>query len=338
MLRRGATAAAGDADAFPDLRGYILSKFFRGYIVEGLSVNGFGQSRIGLQQHRDGSVFQILLHHRAQRLGAKGAVDTNGIGAHTFQHGYHGSRRSAGHQFAIFAVGIGDKYWQVAIFLRCQQSGFGFVAVSHGFDEDQIGAVFHTQTDGLGKDGNGILKVQIAIGLQHLSRGADVQRHPFFLRRGTFLGGGSGVLQGGLYDFFQFCGGEFQTVGAKGVGIHHMTAGVEICPVDFGDDLRVTQVPPFRVFSGLQPLRLQQGTHAAVQKQQMFFDIVQNIHSILLWMQSVLEHCTHPVVASRQLFPMPMMAVTDLEGDISRLSLRVSPICLGQSRTRKISC
>ena len=315
--RGGAAAASGDGHALIHQCSNLTGEFLRGHIIESLAVHHLRQSGVGLQQHRHGGVSQIFLHHRGQSLGPQGAVDADGIGSHALQHGHHGGGVGARHQLAVGAVGVGDEHRQRGVLLCRQQGGLGLVAVGHSLNEDQVGSIFYTQTDGFGEDFHGILKVQIAVGGQHFPRGANVQCHPFLRRRGTLSRGSPGIFQRRADNLLQFRIGKLQTVGSEGVGVHHMGSGVKILLMDLGNHLRVGEIPSLRQFPGLHSPGEEQRTHAPVQKQQVLGHIFQNVHRF------------HPSLT-------PMTAVTDLLGVINRLLLRVRPM-LPQSSAAKIS-
>ena len=164
--RRSAAAASGQTDTLADHLRHIGSKLFRFHIEYGAAIHASGHTGIGFQQHRHGRTVKIFLHHRCQRLGTKGTVDTDGICPHAFQHGHHGGGGCAGHQLAVLAVGVGHHHRQGAVFLSGQQRRLGFIAIVHGLNKDEIHAVLHAQTHRFRKYRHSVFKVKVTVRLQ----------------------------------------------------------------------------------------------------------------------------------------------------------------------------
>ena len=171
IRRGGAAAAAGQAHALPHQGRRLRGELLRRHVVDRPAVLLPGQSRVGFQQHRHGGPAQVLPHHRGQGPGAQGAVDADGVGPHALQHGRHGRRGGAGHEFAVLAVGVGDEHRQITVLLGGQQCRLGLVAVVHGLDQNEVRAVFHAQAHGLGEGRHRVLEVQVTVGLQQPRRG-----------------------------------------------------------------------------------------------------------------------------------------------------------------------
>ena len=183
MRRGGAAAAANHTQALFHPLCQLRGKLRRGHIEHGPAVFRMGQAGIGLQHHGHGGIFQQFLRNTRQLRRAKGAVCAQRVHAQPLQQGHHSGRGRAGHQLAVGAIGIGDNDGQAAVFLGGQYGSLGFVSVVHGLDEDEIHAAICANTHRLGKDRHRILKIQVAVGFQELSRRADIQRHEFFLGR-----------------------------------------------------------------------------------------------------------------------------------------------------------
>ena len=103
-------------------------------------------------------------------------------------------------------------------------------------------------------------------------------------------------------------------VGAERVGVHDIRAGGEVCFMHCADILRTGDVPQFGDFARLKPLGLELRSHAAVKKQERGF----------------IEDVFHSVGISSL---MPMMALTDFDGTMSKVSVSDTPTVRGASRS-----
>ena len=315
VFRRGAAASADH----PHTRFYKIRYRFREglciHVVYGSPIYHFGQTRIGFENHGNGCAGQKLLHHTLQLIRAERTVGADGVRSHTFQHRRHRGRRGASHQLAVLTVSVGYQNGQIAVFLGRQKGGLRFVGVVHGFNEDQIHAAGGTNPHGFGENLHRILKIQIAQGLQQLSRGADVQSDIFHLIPARGISRGLGIIHRGADDRLQLGLGKFQTVGTEGVGADHVAARVKIIPMDRLYDLGMGDVPSFRMLTGEQSPGLEQGAHATVQTDDILFQKITKVHNCLIF----------------AMFVIPAKAVTDFVGDIIRLSFKDRPIRFGVS-------
>ena len=107
-------------------------------------------------------------------------------------------------------------------------------------------------------------------------------------------------------------------VGAERVGVHHVRSGGEVRLVHCADILRTGDVPQFGDFARLKSFGLKLRSHAAVQKQE----------------RCLVEDVFHVVGISSL---TPMMALTDFEGTIRRVSVSDTPTLRGASRSESSS-
>ena len=175
-----------------------------------------------------------------------------------------------------------------------------------------------------GKGGDRVLKVERAERAQQSARRSDVERDKLLARRRRRRARRRRIRDCGGDDRLQLVRVEFQRVCAERVGADDVAARVKIGLVDRGHRVRVREIPPLRVLTGRKPARLQERTHAAVQQDDMALQIFRECHRVSPFCGS----------AARG---MPANAVTDLPGDIKRLSPRVSPSCRSQSSRAKMS-
>ena len=134
--------------------------------------------------------------------------------------------------------------------------------------------------DRLRKHAYSILKVKIAVGLEHAPRRTDIQRNKLGRRIAAGVARRFGVVHSRADDCFQLVRLEFEAVRAEGIGVDHIGARVKIIPVNGRDDLGVAQVPAFGMLAGLEPLFLQKRAHAAVQIDDVVLHVFSDIHGL----------------------------------------------------------
>ena len=274
VIRVGAAAAAHGADAAVHHVHHLVHELLHRHVKHGLAILQTGQACVGLEHHRHGGNRQQPLHHAAELLGAERAVGAQKVNAQALQHGHHGLGGGARHQIAALTVGVGHQYGQIAVLLHCQDGSLSLVAVGHGLHHHQVYPCGSAEADSLGKGSHGIFKVQVAVGLQELAQGADVQGHELLLRGVALVAGSLGVGNGGGDDGLQLLVAVLQAVGAEGIGKHHVAACVIIGLVHPRDDLAVGHVPRLRRLAGLKSPLLQIGAAAAIEADDMVIQIL----------------------------------------------------------------
>ena len=323
IVRRGAAAAARGAHAAAHRIRHLGGKIRRCDIVDRSAVHRLRQPCIRLEQHRHGGAGKQFIHHAAQFGGTERAVGAERRDAHALEQSDHRRRRCPGHQLAVRAVSIGDDDREVTVFAGGKQRRLGLVAVVHRLDEDEVRAVLCAEAHRPGKSRNRILKVERSERAQKSARRSDVERDKLLARRRCGARR-PGICNRGGDDRLQLVRSEFQRIRAEGIGTDDVAARIKIRLVDCGHHVRVRKIPALGVFAGRKSARLQERAHAAVQQDDMVLQIIRECHRVT-------PFC---ISAARG---MPANAVTDLPGDIKRLSPSVSPICRSQSSRAKMS-
>ena len=276
----GSTAAASrDPYALKHQLFCLARKLVCIYIVYGLSVFVMRKSCVGFHNHRDFGIFQIIPYHRGKSVGAEGAIDSDGVRAHSLKHCNHSGGIGSRHKLAVLAVGIGNKHGQVTVFLCGKQSGLRLVAVAHGLYHYQIHAAAAADFYSFGKNGNRLLKIKAAERLQQPPQGTYIQSNEFRLRRFAFPRCRKCVFTGGKDYFFKFPRLKIQTVCAECVGIYHIAARVKIRLVYILYHGGMCNIEKLRAAAcGKSPL-LQESAHTAVKNKNILLHIFGDIHS-----------------------------------------------------------
>ena len=269
MLRRCAATAAQNSGAGLCRLPHQGGKFGRGKVIDRFSVLHARQTGIRLADNGQGRNFQIPLDNGQKPRGTFRAVDANGIGSQPFQNCNHCIGVGAGHQFAVAAVGVGNKNWKIAVFFGGKQSGFGLVGVAHGFNHNQVGAVAHAKLDLRGEQGNSVLKIQVAQRFEEPPGGADVHGDEFGLFGSCLLRCFPRQANGRPDDRVQLFFAEMERICPEGVGIHHVGAGAQIGGMDAPNRVGVGQIPKLGALANGKPLLLQKCAHSAVQNEKI---------------------------------------------------------------------
>ena len=222
-----------------------------------------GQSGVGLQDDGQRGPLQQLLHQGRHLPGPQGAVHPNGIRPQSLQGqgGTGGGAAQEGPPRGL--ISHGHQHRQAGALPGSQQGGPGFLKVGHGLNGDQVGPRRRAGLHHLGKDVHRLFKLQGAGGLQQLADGAHVQGHqPPVPGRLP----GHGDSGGDHLRHRSSAVGQLLPIGPEGIGIHDLSAGVQIGAVDLPQPLRVLQGSRLRRRPHGQAPGLEHGAHAAVQQ------------------------------------------------------------------------
>ena len=247
---RGCSAAsAGDPHTRINQFCHLGGKFLHRHVKYRLPITADRQTRIGLEKNGNRRAREQFFHDRAKLTRTERAVCSDRIHTHALQHGNHRLGRCARHQFSIRAIGIGNKHGEATVFLGGKHRRLGFKAIVHGLDEDQIDAVFDTQSHRFGKNLHRILKFQITIGLEQFSRRANVERNKTLAAH--TLARRLGVRHRTCHDLLQFLGGKLETVRPKGVGAHNVAPCLVVRLMNILNDFGMCQIPGLGIFPGM---------------------------------------------------------------------------------------
>ncbi len=177
----GATATACHTHATANHIRNRNRECLRIHVKDSLAIHHPGHAGVGLENHRDGRMGQILLHHRTEGFRAQRTIDADGVRTHALQQRHHGGGGCTRHELSVLAVCVGDHHGQITIFLDSQQCRFGLVGVIHGLDEDQVHAAGNTDLHRFGKACHCVLEIVITVGFQQTPCRTDIQRHEFLL-------------------------------------------------------------------------------------------------------------------------------------------------------------
>ena len=314
-----AAAAADYSDAFPDGEKHLLREILCTDVEIGHVAVAFRQACVRLEDNGDRAVFQKLVHNSLKLFRAEGAVCADRINAHSLKHSRHTRRICARHKTAVFAVSVGDKDRQIAVFLCGKNGCLGFVAVVHRFNRDEVGSVFNTEPYRFGKNLNRFFKVEITEGLQKLSCRADIKRNKLFLLSRRGLSRFIDIFYSTADYFVQLVTVKFQNICPERVCADNVASAVVIISVYIRDCFGMCNVPTFGQLTRGQSALLQESSQSSVKDNDIVFYKFTNVHRD--------TSCR---------FVIPANAVTDFDGDIKRESPRVTPILLGQSSREKI--
>ena len=275
--RGRAAAAAEQRDAQVQAGGQGRREGLRSHVV--VAVHRVRQARVGLGDHRQAGVFAYLFQHGSQHIRPQGAVEADGVRPQALQRPGHGGHGAAGEGAAPGLKGHGDEGRQVRVLLHRQQRRLGLVQVRHGLDDRQVRSGPGTGLRHLPEQVVGPLKGQAAHGLQQLSQGADVQRHQGPAPHGLFC-----QLHRRRDDLVHRVAGplQLQAVGAEGIRIHHLAAGIHIFLVHGAQQRRLRQIQQLRLAAGGQSPLLEHGAHGAVQYHDLVLDPLKSHSAFLL--------------------------------------------------------
>ena len=286
-LRVCAAAAADKAGACRDHLGHDVGEFLRTDVEHRFAVDAAGHTGIGLDQNRETGAGDQTADYRHHLFRAKRAVGAERIYAESLQHGDHGLRRCAGHEFGGFVVGVAHKDRKAAILLCGKHGRLGFIAVVHGLDKNQIGAGGGARPHGFGKDGDRLFEGQVAERLEDSSERADIEGD----KAGNVVGIGSGLspLLGAVYcGLHDLCNRRqaveprvFQTVCAEGIGQDQIAPVFKVDPVQTDDPVGVPEIPEFRQLARLKPEGLKNRSGSPVEIDQVVLGVFQNVHGCI---------------------------------------------------------
>ena len=224
-----------------------------------------GQACVGVHDERQAGLGGEAGNDGEHLVRAQGAVHAEGVHAEPFEHGHHGGRVGAGHEFCLRVIDAGDEHGQVAVLLGGEHGGLGLVGVVHRFDEDEVGTMPGGYAYAFGEDLHGVFEGQFAEGLEHLAQRADVEggEAVCLLFRGEAADGRAHVVEARDDDVFELVA-EFQHVRAEGVGRDDVRTGFQILLMYADDVFGAGKVPAFGQFAGLEAAGLEQGAHSAV--------------------------------------------------------------------------
>ena len=282
MLRRGTAAAAQRPGAQPDHRQHIARKVLRRGGKHRLSVNYHRQAGIGLHKEGKRGAGGQGAHVVHQRRRLVSAVEAYRRHAKPLQHGHRSGNVGSGKQPAPLVKGEADKQRQLSArrferLLCAQHAGFYLCQIRHGFDQKQIRPLFDGSDKAVLKQPDGILEEQIPIRSQKASGRPHIRGDITAPGTRDGLSGDTHTrAHAGSRIRAQMSGGC-----AKGVGGHDIAAGLQVAPVDIENAVRMGQVPRFGPLSAGQTHALQQRTHAAVEVQQPFAELLVNfVHGL----------------------------------------------------------
>ena len=164
-MSRGRAAAAahdgGHGGQGEHLGGVVLG----GHVVDRLAALSSGEACVGLEEQRSGGIRPHLLEDLSHFLGTQATVQTEQVHTHALHEGHHSPGRAAGEELAGGIEDTAGEDGQGGVFLCCHQSSLHLIQVAHGLNKDGIGTGLLGGGDGVGKEGNSILEVQVAVGL-----------------------------------------------------------------------------------------------------------------------------------------------------------------------------
>ena len=221
VVRSGSAAAPQHGD--PGFRkGHHERRIARSIDVEhGLPVLLDRQPRIGISHQRDIHRLESPGHQLHQSVGTLAAVEAHSRCPQGFRHHKGCSHIRPIQQLPVFVKGKGAHDGQLRIFLGRQDGCFGFIAVAHGFDQDQVRSSGISCLDLLGIQGYCLLERQVSKRLEQFPSRPQVQGHKTFpaFRPES----GPGIFHPGPDQFFHFRlavgRSEFQPIGPEGIGL-----------------------------------------------------------------------------------------------------------------------
>ena len=135
-----AAAAADHAGARPYQSFCLPCKFAGGKRIRRLSIDDYGQPRIGFCNNRHTGARAHARQQRPHLFRPKAAVHANGICPKPFQQEKRRIDFPAREQLSRLIECHCGKYRQIAVFLCCQQRGLYFIGIAHRLNDDELSA------------------------------------------------------------------------------------------------------------------------------------------------------------------------------------------------------
>ena len=180
------------------------------------------------------------------------------------------ARRRIAEQGAVVA-GEGERshHGQVADLARGADRLADLGQVAEGFDDQQVSASLRQGRDLLGKGLAGTLGLHAAERRQAHAQRADIASHQHVLA--CIQHDLAGELYPGAVDLgylsVQPVCSQLVAVGAEGVGLDDLRAGINIRPVDLGDQVRLRQVQLVEAACKPDAAGVEHGAHRPVAEQ-----------------------------------------------------------------------
>ena len=233
----GAAAAAENGEAEVEILVVGLGKFSGGDVIRQGFGGGVRQTGVCLDDHRNGTAGAHALRNRQDLLRTERAVDADGTRAQTFEGDGGGLRRDAEERAAGGLKCQRRKHRQVALLACGEHGGLDFEQIGHGLDVDRVHTCRRAAPDLTGEDVVGVVKGQRTGRGEQLADRSDVQSD-------KLCAGGTGIGNRGRDDLLHRVTrtGELVFIGAEGAGDDHVRAGLDILPVDIGDERRIGQI------------------------------------------------------------------------------------------------
>ena len=244
---------------------HLPGKSFRGHGVG--TGPGIRETGIGLDDHRKRGPLPDGPHHGYEILRAQRTVYAQCIHPQPVQCQGHGGRICTRKRSSVLFECHGYPDWKRSVFFCGKNGGFHFIQVRHGLKNDQIGTCFFPCSDDLPEAVIGIVKRQSPQRLHQFTDGTHIQRDPDSsgvphtvrsLPRGPYISPDHipDIIAGSLI---------FVGIDTEGIGIDHITSGLDIAKVDVSDDIRMVHAEHFGFFAHFEAGALQHGTHRTVQ-------------------------------------------------------------------------
>ena len=214
------------------------------------------------------------------------AVDAQRVDAETFEHRGHGFRCSTGHHFFCLVEGHGDEDGKIGVFLCRENGGLRLKGVRHGFDQNEVCALFDTGADDFCIDADRLFEGKIAERLKKLSCGTHIQCDKCVLTAG-FFPRLTGIAHSGVDNLLRAVT-QLEGIGTEGVGCNNVTAGIQITSVKRDDSVRMFQIPQLRKLTRFQPHGLEQRAGAAVENHSFSVNRYFTAHKISIHKQQML--------------------------------------------------
>ena len=269
VLHIGATAAAEDTHAALCHLFHIGGKLFRGAVINGLPIHHLRHTGIGLCDQRDRCVFlqPAQLSHHLVRAG--GAVETEGIHAHSLQNHQRSGHIRSGKGLSVLVTGKGDKHRLSADAFDCQHRRAGLRQRHLGLDHKEIHAGLFHGRHLFGIDLHQILKGGVTQRIHEFPGGGDISRHPGAVTHRILADGHQ------LFIVFRHLVEntvtlQFGAVGTECGSVHHLAAGFNVTVLHLRDHLGVLQDPILRADAAVKAPLLQLGAGGSVQNQGIF--------------------------------------------------------------------
>ncbi len=264
---RGAAAAAQQAGAVVQEAARLAGEVFRaGWVIEA-PFHPLRETGVGHDAHAEFGRVGVERLQRAQHgRRADGAVHAHQVGPGSLKLRRSHVRRDAVVGQAVLGKGKRGDDGQVAHLARHLHGERQLVQFDKGLEEQQIGAGFPQHAD------------LFAEGLARLLLGEMPVRHEALAQRTDIAGDEDGAtahlahiahqLHGAEIEVAhlvgQAIGGQAHPVGAEGVRLDHVGAGVGVGEVDFADRGRSRQHKILKTLFAARALRIKHGAHGAV--------------------------------------------------------------------------